>query len=462
MAMGAAGGHFRWGAIVLALVGAGGCYQVPAFEGPYRCLADGGCGSGDLRCDDGLCCQPLGTPQCRTLVLEDGSCANGTTPLTWFLDRDRDGYGDSNTGQLKCDKPYYLPPGAETGQWIERGGDCNDLDPSAFPLAAEACDGKDNDCDGEVDEGAGARPWWPDQDGDGFGDDAGMPVVRCPRIPPYTAELATDCDDQDNTVNPSVTEVCNGRDDNCNGAIDESDPAAGMGCNTGGMGICALGARTCVDGSLACVAPPSRAESCNGLDDDCDGTSDEGVSGCLLGIGASHGAKDLKLRTAGADQNACLKPLNPPGATPVFTPFDGHLWQGNGLYTQFAYAENLSGGTWNMTGDYLDIAFTAQINDPAAGVWSAASFPVVLLCADDGTYARYVFIGGGQWQGKGPTVNFRETVPLGLAQGKSDGGWYQSEAAPPVGRVRRVEIILETDALDAGFTVEFKNLRFHP
>lgn len=75
--------------------------------------------------------------------------------------------------------------------------DCDDTDASVSPYAEEVCDGIDNDCDCQVDEGS------TDVDGDGF--------TTC----------GGDCDDSDFFVNPGVAEACDGFDNNCNGAIDE-------------------------------------------------------------------------------------------------------------------------------------------------------------------------------------------------------------------------------------------------
>ena len=49
--------------------------------------------------------------------------------------------------------------------------DCDDQDPTAGPGLEELCDGVDNDCDGDIDEGL-TTAWWPDEDGDGYGDEA--------------------------------------------------------------------------------------------------------------------------------------------------------------------------------------------------------------------------------------------------------------------------------------------------
>ncbi|MBK9517244.1 MAG: putative metal-binding motif-containing protein [Anaeromyxobacter sp.] len=82
-----------------------------------------------------------------------------------------------------------------------------------------------------------------------------------------------------------TAEACNGVDDDCDGAADQGDPGGGSSCATGLAGRCDRGVLHCQAGATACVPavlPGALPETCNGLDDDCDGTVDEGCS-CLDG-----------------------------------------------------------------------------------------------------------------------------------------------------------------------------------
>ncbi len=70
-----------------------------------------------------------------------------------------------------------------------------------------------------------------------------------------------------------VFEACDGQDNNCNGLTDEGfDNLTCVVVNEAGA---CYGARTCIDGAWVCTATTPAAESCNGADDDCDGTVDE-------------------------------------------------------------------------------------------------------------------------------------------------------------------------------------------
>ena len=126
-------------------------------------------------------------------------------------DMDGDGVGDA------CD----LDADGDTYESISYGGtDCDDLNSAIHPGALELCDGRDNDCDGEADEGYQFLAYYRDADGDGYGD----PLVlqsSCSPVEGYVLDN-TDCDDADSAVNPGAVELCDdGIDNNCNLMIDE-------------------------------------------------------------------------------------------------------------------------------------------------------------------------------------------------------------------------------------------------
>jgi Putative metal-binding motif len=74
-------------------------------------------------------------------------------------------------------------------------------------------------------------------------------------------------------------EICDGLDNNCNGTVDEGNPGGGQPCQTGLKGICAAGTTECVNGAIVCEENVSPGpEVCNGLDDDCDGQVDDNLT----------------------------------------------------------------------------------------------------------------------------------------------------------------------------------------
>ena len=126
----------------------------------------------------------------------------------WYEDHDSDGH-TASAPVTACEAPS---PEAENSP----GLDCDDLDASVSPDAEEVCDGKDNNCDGRLDEqeASDAGLWYRDEDGDGFGQDE-APIRSCEALPSTVAQ-AGDCDDGDAAVSPGATEICDdGQDNNC-------------------------------------------------------------------------------------------------------------------------------------------------------------------------------------------------------------------------------------------------------
>jgi hypothetical protein len=136
--------------------------------------------------------------------------------------------------------------------------DCNDFDASINPGAQELCqDGKDNNCDGQIDGVEGIDCVCPDADGDGW--------TTC----------AGDCDDSNANIYPGATEICSdGIDNNCDGLIDlQDEPVCLAGCIDGdldGYKDAACGGSDCDDTNF--FVNPGMAEICDGLDTNCDGT----------------------------------------------------------------------------------------------------------------------------------------------------------------------------------------------
>ena len=130
----------------------------------------------------------------------------------------------------------------------------------------EACNGDDDDCDGEIDEG----------DPEAGEECLTEALGECARGRTFCRNASVQC----RSIAQPVNETCNGVDDDCDGETDESDVREGAECDTGGIGRCAGGIFDCIDGSLDCVPLFQLSpDICNGEDDDCDGTVDDGDPG---------------------------------------------------------------------------------------------------------------------------------------------------------------------------------------
>ena len=130
----------------------------------------------------------------------------------WYLDFDGDGYGNVDESVTACTAP---------DKHVATAGDCDDANAAIHPDAEESCNGIDDDCDGETDEegSADAGTWYADDDGDGFGDP--YDSVQACQQPSGHIDDDQDCDDGDEAIHPKAQETCNGIDDDCDGETDE-------------------------------------------------------------------------------------------------------------------------------------------------------------------------------------------------------------------------------------------------
>jgi len=212
----------------------------------------------------------------------DGQSNEDAVDTDWYQDLDGDGWG----GFLAVTTCSSAP----VQGLITQGGDCDDNTAAINPAATEVCNFADDDCDGTTDEGFTTVTATPDTDGDGYGAAGATQFAFCV-LPSGFSSTMTDCDDANAAVHPGVpTDLCDTFDNDCDGSVDEDQPpqqrwydsdgdgfgvgAAVMTCSSGPPW--ALSDGDCDDNSAA--VSPVAAEVCNSIDDDCDGTVDNGLS----------------------------------------------------------------------------------------------------------------------------------------------------------------------------------------
>ena len=195
--------------------------------GPHTEVCDGKDNNCDTRIDEGL----------KRMCWSGASNPDGT-PQDWLV------FNNPSNPETPCRTGIEL---CENAQW---SGCMNEILPSS-----EICDGRDNDCDGDIDDG-------PEYEGDRCGlTDAGIcdyGALKC-----TGADLI--CEDP---LLPQ-TEECDNVDNDCDNDIDEG---LFQPCQT----ICGSGIEVCNSGSwINCNALQPQEEVCDGEDNDCDGLIDE-------------------------------------------------------------------------------------------------------------------------------------------------------------------------------------------
>jgi hypothetical protein len=239
--------------------------------------AQGVCAAGTMRCEQGR-------SLCESMTAAAGEICNA-------LDDDCDGTTDEAStvacfpeGVAGCEPDgedgFTCVGLCRSGESACVGGELQACSGQIEPAAADACEGMDEDCDGEVDEGCDCR------------NDSTQP---CYGGPTDTAGVGTCRRGTQTCVNGAfgacsgaitpVTETCGneGADNDCDAVADDI-PERGDPCTVeANQGVCRSGTRQCLEGALTCVTPqpPPDADTapetvCDGSDQDCDGVADDG------------------------------------------------------------------------------------------------------------------------------------------------------------------------------------------
>jgi len=278
---------------------------VTCYTGPAGTMGVGTCKAGSSACNAG------GT------AFE--GCTGQTLPVTEVCDakdNDCDGSVDEENICPPC-------PDADQDGYTDAacvgGNDCNDHNAAIHPGAPELCNGLDDDCSPQTNDGSGDPGLGTPCDGadadhclegirfcsggtlacndtttdnpelcNGVDDDCDgvVPANELDADGDGFRVCGGDCDDTRANVHPGGTEFCDGLDNDCNQntADGSNDPQLGVACDGPDSDLCATGVFVCLTAQLRCTDTTGDSKDiCNGIDDDCDPSSPDGSEDPLVG-----------------------------------------------------------------------------------------------------------------------------------------------------------------------------------
>ncbi|MEO6166154.1 MAG: MopE-related protein [Chitinophagales bacterium] len=344
---------------------------------------------------------PNATEICNTIDDDCDTQIDENVKSTFYADSDNDLYGNPAATTLAC----TVPAG-----YVSNNTDCNDSNQGVHPNATETCNMIDDDCDTKIDENVKST-FYADTDNDTYGN-LSVTKLACSAPAGYVSN-STDCNDGNSSVNPNATEVCNTIDDDCDTQVDENVKStfyADADNDTyGNLGVTIL----------ACTAPsgfvanstdcndanssihPNAAETCNNIDDNCNGATDEvtkiysyadNVSGIPLAVSVNATAGNLVRVNSAAVTGACptgFSSKNFPTTLPfsnslpaiefTITPAAGFKIEASSFNAElrrsgsgpasvrFAYSKD-NGATW------IDQGSNQSLNSTSCGLMTAATW----------------------------------------------------------------------------------------